>query len=69
MSKFFISDDILQTLTNWVNLLKNLSLSENFVGYEWEGEIEPGEIKKITGSIAEKIKTVTGKVETAVSWQ
>ena len=26
-------------------------------------------IKKITGSIAEKIKTVTGKVETAVSWQ
>lgn len=47
MAKFSVTEDILSTLKTWTNLLRNLTLGDNFSGYEWEGEITAGETKKI----------------------
>lgn len=48
MAKFIVGTDLINTLRSWTNLLRNLTFSDNFRGYEWEGEIEAGETVKIT---------------------
>ena len=51
MAKFSLRDDILGTLRTWLTELRNLTFSDNFKGYEWEGDITAGETVKITHSL------------------
>lgn len=48
MARFSTSLDVLSTLRDWAVGLKKLTFSDNFAGYEWEGEIDAGETVKIT---------------------
>lgn len=51
MAKFVVGKVIEDTLSTWSNLLGKLTFKENFIGYEWEGEIAAGEEKKITHTL------------------
>lgn len=48
MARFTVFPDLIITLRNWSVLLRNLTFSDNFKGYEWTGEIVAGETKQIT---------------------
>lgn len=48
MAKFSVLISPYETLRQWVSALRNLSFRDNFTGYEWTGEILPGEEKAIT---------------------
>lgn len=48
MARFSTSLDALGTLRDWAIGLKKLTFTDNFLGYEWSGSIEAGEVVKIT---------------------
>lgn len=48
MARFFPYSNPLQTLKEWAILLRNLTFTDNFSGYEWEGSIDAGEERRIT---------------------
>lgn len=48
MAKFSVLQGIPNTLKSWANLLRSLTFSENFRGYEWQGSFLAGETVKIT---------------------
>jgi len=51
VAKFTLGRVIEDTLSTWGNLLGKLTFSDNFLGYEWTGEIAAGEEKRITHSL------------------
>lgn len=48
MAKFAFLGNVTATLQEWAVLLRGLSFSENFRGYEWSGTIAAGEEVRIT---------------------
>lgn len=53
MAKFTVGISLFKTLQDWVIKLRGLTFKENFAGYEWSGEIEPGEEVRISHGLKE----------------
>lgn len=52
MARFVVLSDAWETLQNWARLLASgISIVENVSGFEWEGQIAPGEEKVITHNL------------------
>lgn len=49
MAKFSVTPiDIMMLLKGWAVGLRNLNFTDNFRGYEWEGDIEAGQEVRLT---------------------